>query len=78
VLIGGRLTLSIPEQRLRLLLAGVLGLAGIKLLNVPFAGTIVVVVLSAGAVVLLVWLARHSWIRFVRGRGAAPTPSPAD
>ena len=39
VLIGGRLTLSIPEQRLRLLLAGVLGLAGIKLLNVPFAGT---------------------------------------
>ena len=35
VLIGGRLTLSIPEQRLRLLLAGVLGLAGIKLLDVP-------------------------------------------
>jgi hypothetical protein len=58
VLIGGRLTLSIPEQRLRLLLAGVLGLAGIKLLNVPGAGTIVVVVLSAGAVGLLVWLAR--------------------
>ncbi len=77
VQIGGRLTLSIPEQRLRLLLAGVLGLAGIKLLNVPFAGTIVVVVLSAGAVVLPVWLARHSWIRFVRGRGAA-APSPAE
>src|SRR5262249_28245762 len=71
VLIGGRLTLSIPEQRLRLLLAGVLGLAGIKLLNVPGAGTIVVVALSAGAVGLLVWLARHSSIRFVRGRGAA-------
>jgi uncharacterized membrane protein YfcA len=69
VLIGGRLTLSIPEQRLRLLLAGVLGLAGIKLLDVPGAGTIVVVVLSAGGVALLVWLARHSWIRFVRGRG---------
>jgi len=77
VLIGGRLTLSIPEQRLRLLLAGVLGLAGIKLLNVPGAGTIVVVVLSAGAVALLVWLARHSWIRFVRGRGAA-APSIAE
>lgn len=71
VLIGGRLTLSIPEQTLRLLLAGVLGLAGMKLLDVPFAGTIVVVVLSAGAVALLVWLARHSWIRFVRGRSAA-------
>jgi uncharacterized protein len=75
VLIGGRLTLSIPEQRLRLLLAGVLGLAGIKLLDVPFAGTIVVVVLSAGVVGLLVWIARHSWIRFVRGR-AARTPVP--
>ncbi|MET0560121.1 MAG: sulfite exporter TauE/SafE family protein [Gaiellaceae bacterium] len=78
VLIGGRLTLSIPEQRLRLLLAGVLGLAGIKLLDVPFAGTIVVVVLSAGAVALLVWLARHSWIRFVRGRSAAAAPSPSE
>ncbi len=71
VVIGGRLTLSIPEQRLRLMLAAVLGLAGIKLLDVPFAGTIVVVALSAGAVALLVLLARHSWIRFVRGRGAA-------
>ena len=77
VLIGGRLTVSIPEQRLRLLLAGILGLAGIKLLDVPFAGTIVVVALSAGAVVLLVWLARHSWIRFVRGR-AGGLPSPVD
>ena len=70
MLIGGRLTLSIPEQRLRLLLAGVLGLAGIKLLDVPFAGTIVVVVLAAGSVALLVWLARNSWVRFVRGRAA--------
>ena len=77
VLIGGRLTLSIPEQRLRLLLAGILGLAGIKLLNVPGAGAIVVVALSAGAVFLLVWLARHSWIRFVRGRGSG-IPSPVE
>jgi uncharacterized membrane protein YfcA len=74
VLIGGHLTLSIPEQRLRLLLAGVLGLAGIKLLDVPGAGTIVVVVLSAGAVALLAWLARHSWIRIQRGRnGGLPS-----
>ncbi len=73
VLIGGRLTLSIPEQRLRLLLAGVLGLAGIKLLNVPFAGTIVVVALSAGAVGLLVWLGHHSWVRFQRSRTAGVT-----
>ena len=73
VLIGGRLTLSIPEQRLRLLLAGVLGLAGIKLLDVPGAGTIVIVALSAGGVALLVWLARHSWIRFQRIRTAGVT-----
>ena len=68
VLIGGRLTLAIPEQFLRLLLAGVLGLAGVKLLDVPGAGVIVVVALSAGLVALLVFLARHSWIRIQRGR----------
>jgi uncharacterized membrane protein YfcA len=75
VLIGGRLTLSIPEQRLRLLLAGVLGLAGVKLLNVPFAGTIVVVVLAAGAAGLLVWLGRNSWVRIQRGRNGRLPPA---
>ncbi|MGH3133559.1 MAG: sulfite exporter TauE/SafE family protein, partial [Gaiellaceae bacterium] len=68
VLAGGRLTLSIPEQVLRFALAGVLGLAGLKLLDVPGAGTIVVVGLSAGAAALLVWIGRHSWIRIQRGR----------
>ena len=68
VLIGGRLTLSIPEQSLRFLLAGVLALAGIKLLDVPGAGAIVVVALSVGAVALLVWLGHHSWVRIQRGR----------
>ena len=77
MLIGGRLTLSIPEQFLRLLLAGVLGLAGIKLLDVPGAGVIVVVALSAGLVALLVLLARHSWIRIQRGRDAS-APSPVE
>jgi uncharacterized membrane protein YfcA len=75
VLIGGRLTLSIPEQGLRLVLAAVLGLAGIKLLDVPGAGVIVVVALSAGLVALLVLIARHSWIRIQRGRdGRIPSP----
>jgi uncharacterized membrane protein YfcA len=74
VLVGGRLTLSIPEQSLRLLLAFVLGLAGIKLLDVPGAGIIVVVAFAAGLVALLVWMGRHTWIRFQRGReGRAPT-----
>jgi len=68
VLVGGRLTLSIPEHVLRLALAGVLGLAGLKLLDVPGAGTIVVIGLSAGAVALLAWIGRHSWIRIQRVR----------
>jgi uncharacterized protein len=68
VLIGGRLTLSIPETVLRFALAGVLGLAGLKLLDVPGAGVIVVVGLAAGAAALLVWIGRHSWMRFQRGR----------
>jgi hypothetical protein len=63
VLIGGRLSISIPERRLRFVLAGILGLAGLKLLNVPGAETIAVVALSAGGVALLVWLAHHSWVR---------------
>ena len=73
VLVGGRLTPSIPEPVLRLVLAGVLGLAGVKLLDVPGAGVIVVVALSASAVALLVWIGRHSWVRFQRGRLPATT-----
>lgn len=68
VLVGGRLSVSIPERRLRFVLAGVLGLAGIKLLNVPGASVIAVVALSAGGVALLVWVARHSWVRIQRAR----------
>jgi len=77
VLLGGRLTLSIPEAVLRFALAGVLGLAGIKLLDVPGAGVIVVVGLSVGAAALLAWIGRHSWIRFQRGRDAT-LPSTVD
>jgi uncharacterized protein len=68
VLLGARLTLSIPEQPLRLLLASVLGLAGLKLVNVPGASIIIVVVLGVGVTALLVWLGRHSWIRIQRAR----------
>jgi uncharacterized membrane protein YfcA len=75
VLIGGRLSIRISEPVLRLVLAGILGLAGIKLLDVPGAGTIVVVALAAGAAALLVWLGRHTWIRVQRGRnGSLPAP----
>jgi uncharacterized protein len=77
VLIGGRLTLSIRDDVLRLVLAGVLGLAGSKLVNVPFAGTIVVVALAAGLAALLVYLGRHSWIRLQqRAARSAAVPGP--
>jgi uncharacterized membrane protein YfcA len=68
VLIGGRLTLSIPENVLRLTLAGVLGLAGLRLLDIPGGGTIVVIGLAAGVAALLVYFGRHSWIRVQRAR----------
>jgi uncharacterized membrane protein YfcA len=75
VLIGGRLTLSIPADALRLCLAFVLGLAGIRLLNVPFAGTIIIVGLAAGLLVLLVFLGRHSWNRLQeRARNGSSSP----
>ena len=77
VLIGGRLTLSIPEQSLRLMLAGVLGLAGIKLLDVPGGEQIILVVLTAGLVALLVVIGRQGWTRVQRGRNAE-VPSAAD
>jgi uncharacterized protein len=73
VLLGGHLTLSIPERPLRMLLATVLGLSGLKLIDVPGAGTILVIALAVGATALLVWLGRHSWIRLQRTReGRAP------
>jgi hypothetical protein len=77
VLVGGRLTLSIPEHSLRLLLAGVLGLAGIKLLDVPGAEQIVLVALSGGIVTLLVIVGRQGWARVQRGRNGE-VPSAVD
>ena len=78
VLIGGRLTLSIPESTLRLVLAGVLGLAGNKLVNVPFAGTIVVAGLAAGLAALLVYIGRLSWTRMHLRARAETVPTPVD
>lgn len=63
VLIGGRLTLSIPEGTLRLVLAGVLGLAGIKLLDVPGATWIVVFAAAAGLLAAGVGVGRSVHVR---------------
>ena len=76
VLLGGHLTLSIPERPLRLVLAAVLGLAGLKLVDVPGAGVAVVVALAIGAAALLVYLGRHSWVRFQRARNGRVAAEP--
>jgi uncharacterized protein len=61
VLIGSQLTLSIPERLLRSILATVLGLSGLRLLNVPGTTVAIVVALAAGMTVLLVYIAHRSW-----------------
>jgi len=76
VLLGGHLSLSVPERPLRFVLAGVLGLSGLKLLDVPQSSLIIVVALAAGLAALLVYLGRHSWIRYQRGRdGSSQVPA---
>src|SRR5262249_10288667 len=68
VLIGGRLSLSIPDNLLRFSLATVLGLSGLKLINVPGTSIAIVVVLGIGMTALLVYIRRPSWIRYSRSR----------
>jgi uncharacterized membrane protein YfcA len=75
VLIGGHLSLSIPENVLRFALATVLGLSGLKLIDVPGTSIVIVVVLAIGMAALLVYIGRRSWIRYSRSR-AAPVASP--
>jgi hypothetical protein len=62
VIAGSQLTLSIPERPLRGLLATVLGLSGLKLLNIPGTGVAIVIVLAVGVTALLVWIGRQTWV----------------
>jgi hypothetical protein len=70
VLLGGRLSLSVPDLLLRFALATVLGLSGLKLIDVPGTSIAIVCVLGVGMTALLVYIGRHSWIRYARGRSA--------
>jgi uncharacterized protein len=73
VLVGGRLSLSIPDTLLRFALATVLGLSGLKLIDVPGTSIAIVVVLGIGMTALLVYIGRHSWVRYSsRRNGSAP------
>ena len=55
--ISSRFTLQIPQDSLRLGLAGVLALSGIKLLNVPAASYVIAIGLGVGLTAFVVWLA---------------------
>ena len=71
VVLGSQLSISISERLLRGVLAVVLGLSGLRLLNVPGTTIVIVVVLTCGMVLLLATIARRSWIR--RRTGAVGT-----
>ena len=62
VLAGSQLSISIPERPLRGVLATVLGLSGLKLLNIPGTGLAIVIVLAVGVTALLVWIGRRTWV----------------
>jgi uncharacterized protein len=68
VLAGGRLSLQVPDRPLRFVLALVLGLSGLKLVDVPGAGVAIVVLLAVGMAVILIYIGRRSWVRIQRGR----------
>ena len=55
--ISSRFTLHIPQDALRLGLAGVLALSGVKLLNVPAASYVIAIGLGVGLTAFVAWLA---------------------
>ncbi len=63
ILVGSQLSLSVSDRLLRGVLAAVLGLSGLRLLNVPGTTDAIVTVLAGGMVLMLASLARQSWIR---------------
>src|SRR5262249_37350093 len=54
--ISSRFTLHLPQDALRLGLAGVLALSGIKLLNAPQSGYVIAAGVGVGLAALVVWL----------------------
>ncbi len=73
VLIGGRLTVRLPDRALRIALAATLTLAGVKLLEPPGADVIVIVGVSLAGIAALVATGR--WAAASRASTAAETPA---
>jgi uncharacterized protein len=79
VLLGSQLTLSIPDRLLRFVLAVVLGLSGLRLLNVPGMSVAIVVTLAVGMTALLVYIGQKSWTwRSTRRARAELAAEPTD
>jgi uncharacterized protein len=62
ILIGSQLSVGIPDRLLRISLATVLALSGIKLLDVPQSSVIIVVGLAIGAVCLAASMFRQYYV----------------
>ena len=73
VLIGGRLTVRLPDRSLRIALAATLTLAGVKLVDPPGADAIVMAVASVAVVAALV-----AGGRWLASRSSTAAGSPAD
>ena len=70
ILLGSQVTVRLPDRSLRIALATVLTLAGVKLLELPGSDVLVVVVLAAGAVLIV-----FSEVKRLNGRVAATARS---
>jgi hypothetical protein len=73
ILIGSQLSVGIPDRLLRISLATVLALSGIKLLDVPQSSLIIVVGLGVGAVCLAASMFRQYYVaRALPARASSP------
>jgi hypothetical protein len=61
--IASRFTLRVPDDALRLALAGVLALSGVKLLDVPEANWVIAAGFVVGAAAFLPWVIRTHFPR---------------
>lgn len=78
VWISSRYTLHLPQDALRLGLAGVLALSGIKLLNVPEASYVIAVGVGLGLAAFAVWVLLQSRREAERADDSRAAPARSD
>ena len=79
VLVGSQISVGLPERVLRLTLAVLLALSGLKLLDVPYADGLVLASLAGGLAALVVWgiVVLRQRLRAKPAPPARPQPRPA-